>query len=95
VGNFKSNRSMEHWIGIDVSRATLEVALIDDRGTRLCSTSVKNDRKAVEGLFKRLSKEFAVVKEDALVCLEPTSPSLSQVFRAAGHFVWAGGSLVT
>lgn len=69
----KYNRIMKHWMGIDVSRATLEVALIDDQGTRLCAMSVKNERKAVGGLLKRWSKDLALVKEDLLICLEPTS----------------------
>lgn len=64
---------MEHWMGIDVSRATLEVALIDDTGTRCGAASVKNDRKAVYGLMKRWTKEFSLAKEDLLICLEPTS----------------------
>ena len=64
---------MKHWMGIDVSRATLEVALIDDTGNRLDAASVKNDRKAIQGLIKRWGKQHCLAKEQLLICLEPTS----------------------
>ncbi len=70
--NFKSNGGMKHWIGIDVSRATLEVALTDDTGRIKGSISVRNGSKPLCALIKRWMKEFELDKED-LMCLEPTS----------------------
>ena len=38
---------MEHWIGIDVSSATLDFALLDGKGAQLESAQTSPDRKAV------------------------------------------------
>jgi hypothetical protein len=46
---------MEHWIGIDVSSATLDFALLDGKGTHLESVQIENDRKAVMYFCKSLS----------------------------------------
>ncbi len=41
---------MEHWIGIDVSSATLDFALLDGKGTHLESVQIEND--AAEAVLK-------------------------------------------
>ena len=64
---------MKHWIGIDVSRATLEVALTDDTGKTEATISVRNGAKPLCALVKRWMKEFGIGQEDLLICLEPTS----------------------
>lgn len=82
---------MKHWMGIDVSRGTLEVALLDDRGTRLGAASVKNEHKAVTSLLKRWTKELDLAQEHLLVCLEPTSHYSNGLLRwlvEAGMRVW-------
>ncbi|MBK7298190.1 MAG: hypothetical protein IPI91_16840 [Flavobacteriales bacterium] len=38
---------MKHWIGIDVSSATLDFALLDEHGVHLESLQVSNGRTAV------------------------------------------------
>lgn len=82
---------MNYWMGIDVSRATLEVALLDDRGERIGAASVKNEHKAVRGLLKRWTKEVGMANEQLLVCLEPTSHYSNGLLRwlvEAGVRVW-------
>lgn len=64
---------MKYWMGIDVSRATLEVALTDHSGQRRAATSVRNEQKTLRALIKRWMKEFDMSREDLLICLEPTS----------------------
>ncbi|MBK9699375.1 MAG: transposase [Flavobacteriales bacterium] len=63
---------MKHWIGIDVSKATLDVALLDERGTLTAEIKVENTTRSVKTLLRRWTKEFAPVKGEYLVCLEPT-----------------------
>lgn len=91
MGTTKSNISMNYWMGIDVSRATLEVALLDDRGERVDTASVKNDHKAVRSLLKRWTKQVGMANEQLLVCLEPTSHYSNGLLRwlvEAGVRVW-------
>ena len=63
---------MEHWIGIDVSSETLDLALLDEQGTHLESAQVSNDRKAVMKLMGQWRKRHGVDPSKSLICLEPT-----------------------
>jgi len=63
---------MEHWIGIDVSSATLDFALLDGKGTHLESVQIENDRKAVRKLMGQWSKRHGVEVGKSLICLEAT-----------------------
>lgn len=63
---------MEHWIGIDVSSATLDFALLDGKGTHLESAQVDNDRKAVMKLMSVWHKRYGVRHEQSLICMEAT-----------------------
>jgi transposase len=64
---------MRHWIGIDVSKATLDVALLDERGTLSSEDKVVNTAKGLKALLRRWAKEFGLVSQEYMVCLEPTS----------------------
>ncbi|MBK7940465.1 MAG: IS110 family transposase [Flavobacteriales bacterium] len=63
---------MKHWIGIDVSKATLDVALLDERGTLTAEIKVENTTRSVKALLRRWTKEYTLVKGEYLACLEPT-----------------------
>lgn len=63
---------MEHWIGIDVSSATLDFALLDGKGTHLESVQIENDRKAVMKLMAAWRKRHGVKHQQSLICLEAT-----------------------
>lgn len=63
---------MEHFIGMDVSKATLDLALQDETGITLATAQVENSHKALANALKRWFREFDVAKEGCLVCLEPT-----------------------
>ena len=45
---------MKHWIGIDVSKATLDVALLDERGTLTAEIKVENTTRSVKATASRL-----------------------------------------
>jgi len=64
---------MRHWIGIDVSKATLDVALLDAAGSVVGEEQVTNTAAGLKGLLRRWTKTFGLVKGEYLVCLEPTS----------------------
>lgn len=63
---------MKHWIGVDVSKAHLDVALLDEAGALLAQERISNEPKAVRALLRRWGKEFRLDKSSMLVCLEPT-----------------------
>lgn len=63
---------MEHWIGIDVSSATLDFALLDGKGAHLDSVQIGNDRKAVMKLMGQWRKRRGVDPSNSLICLEAT-----------------------
>ncbi|MBK7384847.1 MAG: IS110 family transposase [Flavobacteriales bacterium] len=63
---------MEHWIGIDVSSATLDFALLDEKGTHLESAQVDNERKTVMKLMGAWRKRYGVMPERSLICMEAT-----------------------
>jgi transposase len=61
-----------HWIGIDVSKATLDLALSDDQGRILHEQQIANTDRAIKGLLNRWQRKYGLSKEDCLACLEPT-----------------------
>lgn len=63
---------MKHVIGIDVSKASLDLALMSSSGELLLTDKVANDQKALTALTKRWTKQFGLDKQACLVCLEPT-----------------------
>ena len=63
---------MEHWIGIDVSKAHLDMALMNSSGTLLDIAQIANECKAIRRMLKQWYGQFGVCKESTLVCLEPT-----------------------
>ena len=63
---------MKHWIGIDVSKATLDVALLDEQGKVAAQEQIANNEKGLRGMWKRWTKAFGLAKGECLVCLEPT-----------------------
>ncbi|MBK7383537.1 MAG: IS110 family transposase [Flavobacteriales bacterium] len=63
---------MKHWIGIDVSKATLDVALLDEHGKVTAEEQVANTEKGLRSMWKRWTKAFGLAKGECLVCLEPT-----------------------
>jgi transposase len=64
--------NMEHWIGMDVSRETLDFALLDSEGAHLESAQVANNSKAVLKLLRQWGKRYGVDPRRSLFCLEPT-----------------------
>jgi transposase len=63
---------MKHWIGIDVSKAKLDLALLDEHGKVTAEEQVANSDKGLRGIWKRWSKLYRVRKDACMVCLEPT-----------------------
>jgi len=63
---------MKHWIGIDVSKAHLDVAMLDSSGALVAQERIANEQRAVRALFRQWRSSFLLEKEHTLVCMEPT-----------------------
>lgn len=78
------------YIGIDVSKATLDVACLDATGQTLAEAQVANRPSDLRGLLRRWKREGHDPRQ-ALFCLEPTGPyglSAIGLLLQAGHRVW-------
>jgi transposase len=61
-----------HYIGIDVSKAKLDFALLDGHGTLLAQAEVKNTSAGVNALLNRWERQVGMERKACLACLEPT-----------------------
>jgi transposase len=61
-----------HYVGIDVSQGTLDLALTDRKGHLLESVQIANARKATLGLIKQWKRKYRLSLPESLFCLEPT-----------------------
>jgi transposase len=76
-------------IGIDVSKATLDVALRNEQGV-VKEERVKNSAGALKGLLRKWKKQ-GFCEQGTLVCLEPTghySLGVIKVLLDLGHRTW-------
>src|SRR5688500_9921354 len=60
------------WIGIDVSKKTLDAALLVASGGVLAQKKIDNTAKALQTLYRRWARDFGFTPQECLVCLEPT-----------------------
>ncbi|MBK7944555.1 MAG: transposase [Flavobacteriales bacterium] len=56
---------MRHWIGIDVSKATLDVALLDEQGKVTAEEKVANTERGLGSMWKRWIKTYGLKKSNA------------------------------
>ena len=69
----KSMKNYTHFIGVDVSKKTLDLALYTASGELLHEANIENTQKAVSCLCVKLKKEFGdSFFPNLLVCLEHT-----------------------
>ena len=71
-----------HYIGIDVSKAKLDFALLDGQGHMVRQAEVDNTSAAVNSLLKRWNREAGVDRNNCLACLEPTGHYSNTVLAA-------------
>jgi transposase len=77
-------------IGIDVSKATLDVALQDEHGALMKEKRVKNSTAGLRSLLRKWAKQ-GLCDTTALVCLEPTghySNGVVETLLDLGHPTW-------
>lgn len=61
----------QHFIGIDISKATIEVAIYQE-SQELSVSTVDNDTKSLQSFLKGLAKKGQIVLGQSLFCMEHT-----------------------
>ena len=69
------------YIGIDVSKAKLDLALLDAGGNVLEQVVVRNTPKALHGRLTRWMRQRGLAPDDCLACFEPTGHYSYNVLR--------------
>jgi transposase len=72
MSNLKSKNMRRFWIGVDVSKKTMDVALVHVTGQVHAQDKIGNSAKALEKLWKQWVKAHGFSAEDCMVCLEAT-----------------------
>lgn len=68
-----SVKEYTHFMGIDVSKLTLDYALMDQKGQLVCHGRVENDGDSYQTIWQRIHKQNAAIKLDStLICAEHT-----------------------
>jgi len=71
-----------HYVGIDVSQATLDLALLDVEGQHLESAQCANEPKALIKMIGAWRKRHGLIVTECLVCLEPTGQFTNRILHA-------------
>jgi transposase len=79
LSNFK-NTGM-NYIGIDVSKAKLDLALLDGTGKVLEQAVVKNTAQAIRSSLHRWEREHGLERSQCLACFEPTGSYSDTLMR--------------
>jgi transposase len=61
----------EFFLGVDVSKATLDVAVVKD-GAMVLESQIPNNTKSIRKFFKEVRKSLSMTSEQMTVCLEHT-----------------------
>ncbi len=82
---------MKHWIGIDISKCTLDLALIDEQGAHKVSSTIEHNRHEILKVIGQWKKRYGVNMENSLICFESTgyyTRELLQLGLAKGWQLW-------
>jgi transposase len=60
-----------YFLGIDISKQTLDVALVKE-GQQICHEQIDNNLKAIKAFLKKLTQQLGSSFEQTLVCMEHT-----------------------
>jgi transposase len=74
---------VNYYFGIDVSKKTLDVALLKE-GIILSSHVVENDRRAIRFFFQTYSRQFQLAGDEAWICMEHTGIYNYQLLEVLG-----------
>jgi len=61
----------EYFFGVDVSKATLDIALVRD-GELVLEEKISNDKKSIGKFFQKVKKSLGITSDRMVVCMEHT-----------------------
>lgn len=61
-----------HFLGIDVSKETLDLCLLDNSSNTLIQAQIHNNRRGLTAFFKQIKKLFNVTESKLILCMEHT-----------------------
>lgn len=61
----------EYFFGVDVSKATLDIALVRD-GQLVLEEKISNDKKSIGRFFQKVKKSLRITSDQMVVCMEHT-----------------------
>jgi len=64
--------SVKNFIGVDVSKKTLDLCVLDAEGRTVSQSRIDNKRKNISEYFEELEKDLGLDMRTVLVCLEHT-----------------------
>ena len=79
------------FLGIDVSKLTLDFALLDQEGKLLVQSQTENSSKSIQQLLEQLTKTYQLTPQQLLICLEHTgiyNHHLLETFAQSTYSVW-------
>ncbi len=82
---------MKHWIGVDVSKTTLDFAITGMNGEHIESLVIANTLVAIRKLIRCWTKVYSIDKVQCLICLEATgrySDLAVKTFVELGYHTW-------
>lgn len=85
-----------HYVGIDVSKSTLDVAVLHANGQVVWEETIPNSSPSLKTTLKELSKSMEVELMQTLFCLEPTGHYSNlpvSVLLEQGLSVWSANPL--
>ena len=80
-----------YFLGIDVSKLTLDFALLNQEGNLLVQSQTQNTDKSIQQLLEELIKTHQIKPEQLLICLEHTgiyNHHLLEAFSQSSYALW-------
>lgn len=80
-----------YFLGIDVSKLTLDFALLNQEGKLLVQSQTQNADKSIQQLLEQLIKTHQIEPEQLLICLEHTgiyNHHLLEAFSKSTYAIW-------
>ena len=63
---------IKNFIGIDVSKKTLDITILDSQGKQIYYEKIGNDNKSIKSRFTAIMRSFGIIFTEVVFCLEYT-----------------------
>ena len=63
---------IKQFIGIDVSKKTLDITILDSQGKQIYYERITNESKSIKSCFSSFMKQYKAIYEESVFCMEYT-----------------------